>query len=153
MARRGAPDEWDPPAIVEITVTQGPRARTVPARRLVAVIGVLAVILAGVGVGVAVVHGAGGSAGAAHASGNASDPGPVAAASREPLRCLNAAVSAAWPAEIDRGGPCWHYGVNLTTILRYVHGVWRLALAARSSSCPNVPLPPPVRAQLVVCRR
>jgi hypothetical protein len=148
MARRGARDEWDPPAIVEITVTQGPRARTFTARRLAAVIGALAVIVAGVGAGVEVAHVAGGSSGTAHASGNTPDPVPPAAASREPLRCLNVAVSAAWPAEIDRGGPCWHYGVNLTTILRYVHGVWRLALAARSPSCPTT-----VRAQLVVCRR
>ena len=153
MARRGAAEEWDPPAIVEITVTQDPHVRTVTPRGLAVLIAVLAVILAGAGVGVAVVRSAGGSSAAAHASGSASNPVPLAAASREPLRCLNVAVSAAWPAEIDRGGPCWHYGVNLTTILRYVHGVWRLALAARSPSCPNVPLPPTVRAQLVVCRR
>jgi hypothetical protein len=139
VARRQAADTWEEPVNVEITVTAGPRARTFTAWRMVAVVGVLSAIGVG-GVSVALF-------------GRASHPGSAFAVSREPPRCVNSAVSAAWPSEIDRGGSCWHYGVNLTTILRYVHGDWRMALAARSPSCPNPPLPAPVRAELVSCRR
>ena len=133
------------PSIVEITVTPGPRVRSFPARRLVVVAAagaLVAILLTGAAFAVPGLTGSG--------------SGPRATetvSSREPLRCQTSAVSGAWPSQIDRGGSCWHYGVSLTTILRYVHGEWRLALAARSPACPDVPLPASVRAQLVVCRR
>jgi hypothetical protein len=133
------------PSVVEITVTPGPRGRRFPARRLVAVAAVgalVAILVSGVVFAVSALTRSG------------SGPRPIEpVSSREPLRCQTSAVSGAWPSQIDRGGSCWHYGVNLTTILRYVHGEWRLALAARSPACPDVPLPASVRAQLAVCRR
>jgi len=53
----------------------------------------------------------------------------------------------------SRTGPCWRYGVFVTAVLRRVDGVWSLALEATSRSCPQIALPPDVRAQLAVCRR
>lgn len=156
MARRGAPDGWDPPSVVEITVVTEPRGRAATPPHLLVFVGLMAAIV--IGGGVAVVAGAGSGRGASTSrrapggSGRVWEPNVVAAVYR-PLKCLNLAVSAAWPSEIDRNGSCWRYGVQLTAILREVDGVWRMGLAARSPSCPDVPLPPPVRAQLVVCRR
>ena len=129
----------DPPSIVEITITRGPRGRTFSPRLRIVVAGLLAALLVG-GAVVAL-------------TGRGSDTGSLSGAYREPLRCANSVVSGAWPSEIDRSGACWHYGVNLTTILRYVHGDWQMALAARSPACPNPLLPTAVRAQLVFCRR
>jgi len=43
--------------------------------------------------------------------------------------------------------------VFVTAVLRRVDGVWSLALEATSRSCPQIALPPDVRAQLAVCRR
>jgi len=77
----------------------------------------------------------------------------IVAAAYRPLRCVEIAVSAAWPSEIDRDGACWRYGMQLTAVLRDVDGVGRTGLAARRSSCPDVPLPPAVRARLGVCAR
>ena len=80
-----------------------------------------------------------------------------AAAYQFPLGCLGATVSrrsSSRPGEAPtRTGPCWHYGVYVTAVLRRVDGVWRLVLAARSDSCPRVPLPPAIRALLVACAR
>jgi hypothetical protein len=81
----------------------------------------------------------------------------VAAAYRYPLGCLGEALSGVRPpvAGVDRhrGGPCWRYGVYLTVLLHRVGRVWRMALEAVSPSCPNVSVPPFVRAQVVVCKR
>jgi hypothetical protein len=80
-----------------------------------------------------------------------------AAAYQFPLGCLGATVSrrsSSRPGEAPtRTGPCWHYGVYVTAVLRRVDGVWRLVLAARSDSCPRVPLPAAIRALLVACAR
>jgi hypothetical protein len=74
---------------------------------------------------------------------------------RFPLGCMGATMTArALTAALRvRTGPCWRYGVFVTAILHQVDGVWRLALEATSRSCPRVPLPALVRAQLAVCRR
>lgn len=138
--------------MVEITVLAQPRGRARPRRSVVVAALVAAIVFGG---GVAVVAGvAGGGPGASRAAASTREwsPGVVAAVYR-PLRCVNLAVSAAWPSEIDRNGSCWRYGVQLTAVLRDVGGVWRTGLVARSPACPDVPLPRPVRAQLVACRR
>lgn len=81
----------------------------------------------------------------------------VADVYRYPLGCLGATIVARNPAPslspIDHAGPCWRYGVYVTAILHRSGGAWRLALEAISASCPAVPLPLLVRAQLAVCRR
>jgi hypothetical protein len=81
----------------------------------------------------------------------------VAAAYRYPLGCLGEALSGIRPpvtgAGRDRGGPCWRYGVYLTVVLHSVRRVWRMGLEAVSRSCPDLSVPPFVRAQVVVCRR
>lgn len=81
----------------------------------------------------------------------------VAAAYRYPLGCLGDTLSGLRPApaarRVDRTGPCWHYGVYLTVVLRDVGRVWRMGLEAISPLCPAVSLPGLVRAQLVICRR
>ena len=79
-----------------------------------------------------------------------------AAAYRFPLGCLGATLrsSSTRPSNATTGtGPCWHYGVYVTAVLRRVDGIWRLTLAARSDSCPSVPLPATVRALLVACTK
>jgi hypothetical protein len=74
---------------------------------------------------------------------------------RFPLGCMGVTMTAQALAGALRArtGPCWRFGMFVTAILRRVDGVWRLALEATSRSCPRVPLPAPVRAQLAVCRR
>jgi hypothetical protein len=80
-----------------------------------------------------------------------------AAAYRFPLGCLGATLNRGSSSRVGDAttgtGPCWHYGVYVTAVLRRVHGVWRLALAARSKSCPDVPLSPTIRALLVACAK
>src|ERR1700730_17609649 len=80
-----------------------------------------------------------------------------AAAYRFPLGCLGASLSGqasrGSDAATSRTGPCWHYGVYVTAVLRHVRGVWRLMLAARSDSCPNVQLPAAIRGLLVACAK
>jgi len=162
MARRGASDGWDPPSVVEVTVVPGPRrqservrshVRSLTTRRRVVVELIAAVAVVGA---VVVLTGAGLDAGASRGKTGGAPrvwaPNVVAGVYR-PLECLNLAVSATSPGQIDRDGSCWRYGVQLTAIVRDVGGVWRMGLAARSPSCPDLRLPPPVRAQLVVCRR
>jgi hypothetical protein len=74
---------------------------------------------------------------------------------RYPLGCLGTRISTRTHAlpPLDFASPCWRYGVYVTAIIRRSGRVWRLALEAISPSCPAVSLPPPVRAQLAVCRR
>ena len=80
-----------------------------------------------------------------------------AAAYRFPLGCLGATLlrRSSSPAgdATSRAGPCWHYGVYLTVVLRWVDGVWRLMLAARSDSCRRTPLRAAIRALLVACAK
>lgn len=79
-----------------------------------------------------------------------------AAAYRFPLGCLAATLRPSSPRPGDattRTGPCWHYGVYVTAVLRRVDGVWHLMLAARSNSCPSVPLPAAIRTFLVACAK
>jgi hypothetical protein len=73
---------------------------------------------------------------------------------RFPLGCMGATLTgeAYVKALASRAGPCWHYGVFVTAVVRRVDGVWQLALAARSPSCPDIGLPPAARAALVECR-
>jgi hypothetical protein len=174
MAQRSAPDGWDsfpnPPSVVQVTVESGPRGRRIgvgpkPLRALIAVsligAGLAAVVIAG-GVG----------GGAAPRSGRTaginvpiSDPTPrlrgvaqvaeVTQAYRFPLGCrgITPTRRALAGALRSRTGPCWHYGVFVTAILRRADGVWGLALEATSRSCPQITLPADVRPQLAVCRR
>jgi hypothetical protein len=73
------------------------------------------------------------------------------------LGCLGATLlggrSALTDGVTNSAGPCWHYGVYVTAVLRRVHGVWRLVLDARSDSCPKVALPPAIRALLAACAK
>lgn len=97
------------------------------------------------------------SSGVVGAGIRAAGPAGVAAAYRYPLGCLGVTISARKQAyasaHLDRASPCWRYGVYVTAIFHRVHGMWRLALEAASSSCPAVALPAVVLAQLAVCRR
>jgi hypothetical protein len=74
---------------------------------------------------------------------------------RFPLGCMGATLTreALATALASRTGPCWHYGVFVTAVVRREDGVWQLALAARSPSCPDIGLPPAARAALAECRR
>jgi hypothetical protein len=76
---------------------------------------------------------------------------------RFPLGCLGSRLSSPsspQPGDVtNRIGPCWHYGVYVTAVLRRVHGVWRLTLDARSNSCPHVPIPAKIRALLAACAK
>jgi hypothetical protein len=85
------------------------------------------------------------------------DEPAVAAVYRYPLGCLGEALSGIRPpaggGELGRAGPCWRYGVYLTAVLHRVGRVWRMGLEAVSPSCPDLSVPPFVRAQVVVCRR
>jgi hypothetical protein len=78
-----------------------------------------------------------------------------AAAYRFPLGCLGATLSRRSSSRASNATalPCWHYGVYVTAVFRRVYGVWRLMLAARSDSCPSVPLPAAIRALLVACSK
>lgn len=108
---------------------------------------------------------AGGAVGALAGSGNTaghSRPAEVgiradALAYRFPLGCLGGTLSGRSSLRADvktnRTGPCWHYGVYVTAVLRRVNGAWRLVLAARSSSCPSVALPAAIRALLAACTK
>jgi hypothetical protein len=76
---------------------------------------------------------------------------------RFPLGCLGAKLSSRSSQRVDemtnRTGPCWHYGVYVTAVLRRVGGAWRLMLDARSDSCPSVPLPTAIRVLLAACAK
>jgi hypothetical protein len=78
----------------------------------------------------------------------------ITEAFRFPLGCTGATLTreALAKALASRTGPCWHYGVFVTAVVRRVDGVWQLALAARSPSCPDIRLPPAARAALAECR-
>ncbi len=174
MARRGALNGWDslpnPPSVVQVTVESHPRGRStgLGPGRLRALI---AVTLIGAGLAAVLIVGSVGG-GAASRSGRTpgmnapvSDATPrlrgvaqvaeVTQAYRFPLGCMGRTLTsqALAGALRSRTGPCWRYGVFLTAILRHVDGVWRLALEATSSSCPQIALPADVRAQLAVCQR
>lgn len=172
MEQPGTPDARgplaDPPWDVQVTIIMpAPRGRSVRARiaRVPAIVGVrvavaLLVVLAGVGavfVGTAHEGRAGGASATPAAELRIAGPAAVAAAYRYPLGCLAASIStsdrASVAGRLHRAGPCWRYGVYVTVIFHRVHGVWRLALEAVSSSCPVVSPPAVVRAQLAVCRR
>jgi hypothetical protein len=172
MGQHGALDGRDslpnPPSVVQVTVESEPRGRGIGASpgRLRALIAVSLI-----GAMLAAVLIAGGVGGEASRSGRTaganvpiSDPTPrlrgiaqVAEATeayRFPLGCMGSTSTreALAGALRSRTGPCWRYGVFVTAILRRVDGVWRLALAATSRSCPQIALPADVRAQLAVCR-
>ena len=157
-----------PPWDVQVTIVRDPPDH--PIREWVAairgivrarVIGlvVIAAVAGGGGVLVGAPHsaGAGPSTGARVAQRNAAGPAALEVVYRYPLGCLSAMSFAHHRAHItarfDRASPCWWYGVYVTAILRRVDGTRRLALEAVSPSCPAVPLPPLVRAQVAVCRR
>jgi hypothetical protein len=173
MAQRGARDGWDslpnPPLVVQVTVESGPRRRVAGAgsTRLRALI---ALIVLGAGLALLLVVGGpwGRAAHPAHRAGAnvpIADPTPrlrgvaqvaeVTEAYRFPLGCMGITLTreALAGALRSRTGPCWRYGVFVTAVLRRVDGVWGLALEATSRSCPQIALPPDVRAQLAVCRR
>lgn len=171
MAQRTTPDRRgslaDPPSQVQVTVVPGPhgavRGRLAHLRRVLrpALFAGLAVTAAAVGTVLLVV---GRNGHAARASGDvrialsrAAAPPGVAAVYRYPLGCLGVTLSAADPAyasaHLDRGSPCWRYGVYVTAIFHRVDGVWRLMLEATSATCPPVSLPAAVRAALAVCQR
>jgi hypothetical protein len=174
MAQHGALDGWEslpnPPSVVEVTVEFAPRGRGTGPRRA-RLRALIAASLIGAGVAAVVIAGGAGG-GAASRSGQTagtnvpiSDPTPrlrgvaqlaeVTEAYRFPLGCMGSTLSrqALAGAVRSRAGPCWHYGVFVTAILRRADGVWRLALEATSRSCPRLLLPADVRAQLAVCRR
>jgi hypothetical protein len=76
---------------------------------------------------------------------------------RFPLGCLGVTLmsGSSLPAHdaAGRTGPCWHYGVYVTVVLRRIHGAWRLMLKARSASCPRVRLPAAIREVLAACAK
>jgi hypothetical protein len=75
-----------------------------------------------------------------------------AGAYRFPLGCLGATLSGGSHSyDANRTGPCWHYGVYVTAVLRRVDGTWRLSLEARGRSCPRLRLPAPIRSALAAC--
>jgi hypothetical protein len=173
MAQRSALDGWDslpnPPSVVQVTVESVRRDRGtwIGSARLRALI---AVTLIGAVLTAALIAGGlgGGAANPPHRAGAnvpITDPTPrlrgiaqvaeVTEAYRFPLGCMAVTPTrqALAGALRSRTGPCWRYGVFVTTILRRVDGVWRLALEATSRSCPQIALPADVRAQLAVCRR
>jgi len=163
MAQRGAPDDWDPPSVVQVTVESGPRAAAVEARvrRMRTAI---AVGMVGAGVAVCAVFLSVGLTGVRRgAERSATAPAPaaiapdgsqlvaVAEAYRFPLGCVS--LTASDGKVRARPGPCWRYGVSVTAILRRIAGVWRLALEVRSPNCPRLALPASLLARLAVCRR
>jgi hypothetical protein len=175
MAQRGASDGWDslpnPPSVLQVTVESGPGSRA-PAIRSGRLRAVAAVSLIAAGAVLGAVLLAGNHRAVRHSFTQApavyissARPAPVmrgvdqivtmSEAYRFPLGCMGVTMTARALAGAlrARSGPCWRYGVFVTAILRRVDGVWRLALEATSHSCPRVPLPAPVRAQLAVCRR
>ena len=85
------------------------------------------------------------------------DEPAVAAVYRYPLGCLGEALSGIRApvagGDLGRAGPCWRYGVYLTVVLHSVGRAWRMGLEAVSRSCPDLSVPPFVRAQVVMCRR
>jgi hypothetical protein len=175
MAQRGAPGGWDslpnPPSVLRVTVESAPRRSGLRLRAgRLRVLAALSLVGAVAGVCAALV--AGGIGGARHGPARiASAYAPImgvgehtrgieqlvtaAGTYRFPLGCMGMTLTPVGLAGAlrDRTGPCWRYGVFVTAILRRVDGMWRLALEATSRSCPHVPLPAPVRAQLAVCRR
>jgi hypothetical protein len=169
MAQRGAPDGRDslsnPPSVVRVTVESGPRDRpALPgAGRLRALLLVGLVVAGAVAGGVLLVTRGGGAARRAAESTGSIEAGPrlrgtaqvasVTEAYRFPLGCMGITLTRQAFALRSRTGPCWHYGVFVTAILRRTGGVWQLALEAMSRSCPQVALPASIRAELAVCRR
>jgi hypothetical protein len=174
MAQRRASDSWDslpdPPSVLRVTVESGPgRAARPRVWRLRALAAASLIAAGAVASGVLLAGGHGAARRAAETTPpvyiSSARPTPVmrgvdqivtlSEAYRFPLGCMGAtmtpkALTAAFRA---RTGPCWRYGVFVTAILRRVGGAWRLALQATSRTCPRVPLPAVVRAQLAVCRR
>ena len=160
MAQRAAPDGWDPPSVVQVTVEARPRRPAPPRLRVLAATGVL-----GVAALVSVFfldHSVGTprhrpERAAIPMQGLVGQPQPSAAAEayRFPLACLRITRSAQALAGAlrRRGDPCWRYGVSVSAILRRIHGSWRLALEAISRSCLRGALPAAASPQLVVCRR
>ena len=163
MAQRGAPDGWDPPSIVQVTVESGPRAQAVEVRvrRLRTLI---ATSLVGAGVVLCAVLVSGGFAGGRRGAERAATaPAPtvivpdanqlvaVADAYRFPLGCVS--LTASDGRVRARSGPCSRYGVSVTAILRRVAGVWRLALELRSPNCPRMALPALVLGRMAVRHR
>lgn len=173
MAQRGAGDDWDPPSVVQVTVVAGPRRGTSPARagaslaragalatrRLGSLIVVVAAVCAALaGAGSVMFHRVANRPARVASRAVVVDAAPPAAraqAYRFPLGCLRITRTrqALAGAIRRRTDPCWSYGVSVTAILRRVGGAWRLALEARSRSCPRIALPGAVRARLAACRR
>jgi hypothetical protein len=168
------------PSIVRVTVESGPRGRVAGARavRLRAALVVAGLVVAGAAIGGAVLAaGRGGtprrasaqmrSVGGARTAEQAvgAQAGPrlrgmsqvtsITEAFRFPLGCMSGTLTreALATALASRTGPCWHYGLFVTAVVRRVDGVWQLALAARSPSCPDIGVPPVVRARLAECQR
>jgi hypothetical protein len=182
MAQRGALDGRDslpnPPTVMQVTVESGPRGRVPAVRpvRLPALV-IVALVVAGAMVGgvLVAVSGGGASRGGAQTPAPAhqtpsalatiGESGPrmrgvaqvasVTEAYRFPLGCMGMTLTRRTFADAlaSRTGPCWRYGVFVTAILRRIGGVWQLALEATSRTCPQVVLPPYIRAELAVCRR
>jgi hypothetical protein len=156
----------DPPSRVRVTVIVAPRRRWFerPLRALgdssrargvtsrIAVIGALAAIAGAAGGELA-----GSKTRARHGRPTKAVALPEAVAYRFPLGCLGATLLGRSSLRADVGanrtGPCWHYGVYVTAVLRRVDGAWRLMLDARSDSCPSVPLPATIRALLAECAK
>jgi hypothetical protein len=159
MARNAAPDDrhslTQPPSEVQVAVVPGPRSRHRRGGRLdtSSTLMALLVLTALVSGGALVVGklSAPETARRAGAAQLSAEPS-IAAAYRYPLGCLETAIGRGVDRQVDRGGPCWRYGIYVTAIFHRDHGVWRLALEATSASCPFVSLPPSVRAQVAVCR-
>lgn len=152
------PEPWgslaDPPCEVRITVIPGARPHRPPVRFRAWIAAAVATALAATA---AIVVTNRATAPRVKAPVTARTPGPVgiAAAYRYPLGCLSVTISQADPAyasaRLDRASPCWRYGAYVTAIFSRVRGEWRLALEARSGTCPPLALPPAVQAQLAVC--
>ncbi len=170
MAHGTAPERWDrlldPPSEVRVTITVAPRSPRVEhllralcikgprARRVTWCVAALAATaaLAGAAVGEldrsvkATRQVRPAEWGVLRRCGGLSLPAGLLG--RDADECL-ATPRAAHIA--GRSGPCWHYGVYVTAVLRRDHGVWHLMLAARSDSCPSVRLPAEIRALLGIC--
>jgi hypothetical protein len=170
----------DPPSIVRVTVESGPPGRLAEVRtgRVRASLAVAVLVVAGAAIG-ALVLAAGGAGTASRAPSQmrivrvprnaeaavGAQAGPrlrgmsqvtsITEAFRFPLGCMGATLTqeALANALATHTGPCWHYGVFVTAVVQRVDGVWQLALAARSPSCPDIGLPPAARAALAECRR
>jgi hypothetical protein len=161
MAQRGAPDDWDPPSVVQVTVesvARGPRNRRLRVRAVASMLGAIAML------GTSLL--AGGIGTPRHRAGHAattparvlSDAPPLSAAAqayRFPLGCMRITRTpqALAGSLRRRTDPCWRYGVSVTAILHRIHGAWRLALEATDGTCPRLALPALVPARLVGCRR